>query len=88
MTNKIFSIEGCECIYDDGNSTKELKQRFKSSVYGSLDEYMNDLYWLSKPDSDVVNRIQAERRLDKHYQENGTKFDLVNVPFNVKKPSH
>lgn len=88
MINKIFNINTSECIYDDGSSTKELKKHFVSSVYSSLDEYMNDLYWLSCSDCDAVKRIEAKRRLDRHYEGKGTEFDLVNVPFKVKNASH
>ncbi|ENH7396370.1 hypothetical protein ABWK90_004754 [Vibrio vulnificus] len=35
-------------LFDDGSSTKELKENFKSSMYSSLDDYMNDLYWIGK----------------------------------------
>ena len=35
-------------LFDDGSSTKELKENFKSSIYSSLDDYMNDLYWIGK----------------------------------------
>lgn len=35
-------------FFDDGSTTKELKKNFRSNIYKSLDEYMNDLYWTGK----------------------------------------
>lgn len=35
-------------FYDDGSSLKELKANFQSSVYASIDEFMDDLSWMSK----------------------------------------
>ena len=57
-------------FYDDGSSLKELKDSFQSSVYASLDEFMDDLSWMSKNENfhmelaHVTESNKSRRSLD------------------------
>lgn len=48
MTKRIMTTKTGEFMYDDGQETEAFKSAFQSSVYASYDEYMADLYWMSK----------------------------------------
>ncbi|EHJ9985481.1 hypothetical protein KB976_004622 [Vibrio parahaemolyticus] len=48
MTKRIMATKTGEFMYDDGQETEAFKSAFQSSVYASYDEYMTDLYWMSK----------------------------------------
>lgn len=48
MTKRIMATKTGEFMYDDGQETEAFKSAFQSAVYASYDEYMADLYWMSK----------------------------------------
>ncbi|ALR95632.1 hypothetical protein [Vibrio alginolyticus] len=48
MTKHIMATKTGEFMYDDGQDTEAFKSAFQSSVYSSYDEYMADIYWMSK----------------------------------------
>ena len=45
---RIVATKTGEFMYDDGQVTEDFKAAFQSSVYSSYDEYMADIYWMSK----------------------------------------
>ena len=70
---RIASIKTGEFMYDDGKAIKDFKAEFQSLVYSSYDEYMADLYWMSKnenfkfallyeTESDFPRRSSEERQ--------------------------
>ncbi|WP_045422457.1 hypothetical protein [Vibrio jasicida] len=45
---RIMATKTGEFMYDDGQETEAFKSAFQSAVYASYDEYMADIYWMSK----------------------------------------
>ncbi len=70
---RIMATKTGEFMYDDGQATEDFKAAFQSSVYSSYDEYMADIYWMSKnenfkfalvyeAESDFPRRSSEERQ--------------------------
>ncbi|GBK99850.1 hypothetical protein VH1709_contig00039-0006 [Vibrio harveyi] len=72
MKRIIATMTG-EFMYNDDQVVKDNKAAFQSSVYSSYDEYMEDIYWMSKnenfkfalfheAESDFPRRSSEERQ--------------------------